>query len=180
MIVKHVKKQGAAPGLSGSGVIVRFHLGGRADCGLWAYNSVGMPDVGNDPHYSTLTFRRVLYAVVLGTLAASVFTSSAGAQRRGESTASVTASVVDAAGAAWVRADVALIDTRTLEDKRGITDEKGVVHFNRIKPGNYVLIAAPHPPIDCADSGIKQFTLKPSQSLDARLTVRVEHCGVVE
>ncbi len=79
-----------------------------------------------------------------------------------------------------MRAAVALIDTRTLEDKRGITDEKGVVHFNNIKSGNYVLIAAPHPPIDCADSGIKQFTVKPGQSLDARLTVRVEHCGVVE
>jgi hypothetical protein len=124
--------------------------------------------------------RRLSNAIALGALAATVFASSAGGQRSGEATGSVTAHAVDASGAAWVRADVVLIDTRTLQEQRGTGDEKGVVRFSSVKPGNYMLIAAPHPPIDCADSGIKQFALKPGQGLEITLTVQVNHCGVVE
>lgn len=61
-----------------------------------------------------------------------------------------------------------------------MADEKGAVRFPSVKPGNYMLIAAPHPPIGCADSGIKQFTLKSGQSLNIKLTLQVNHCAVVE
>jgi len=61
-----------------------------------------------------------------------------------------------------------------------MVDEKGAVRIPSVKPGNYMLIAAPHPPIGCADSVIKQFTLKSGQSLNIKLTVQVSHSGVVE
>ena len=122
----------------------------------------------------------VTSVVVLAALAVLSFAFSAGAQQSSAVTANVTATVVDATGAAWVRADAVLIDTRTLQEQRGITDERGIVRFASVKPGNYVLVAAPHPPIDCADSGIKQFTVKPGESLNVRVTVRVDHCRVVE
>ena len=109
-----------------------------------------------------------------------IFGFSASAQQTSAASANVSATVLDATGAAWVRADVVLIDTRTLQEQRGSADEKGVVSFRSVKPGNYLVIAAPHPPIDCADSGVKQFTAKPGQSLDIRLTVQVNHCAVVE
>ncbi len=73
-----------------------------------------------------------------------------------------------------------LVDTRTLQEQRGTSNEKGVVRFPSVRPGNYMLSAAPHHSIDCADSDVKQFTLEPSQTLDIKLTVPGNHCGVVE
>ena len=124
--------------------------------------------------------QRVVSVLLLTAIVVLSFGFSAGAQQTSAASADVTATVLDATGAAWVRAGVVLIDTRTLQEQRGSSDEKGAVRFARVKPGNYLLIAAPHPPIDCADSGVKQFTVKPGQSLNIKLTVQVNHCGVVE
>ena len=106
--------------------------------------------------------------------------AGAGAQRGSQSGATVSTTVVDPAGAIWPRASVVLIDTRTLEVQRVTADAIGAVHFLAINPGNYVLIAAPHPPIDCADSPVKQLHLKPGVTLRVRLAIRVDHCKVVE
>lgn len=118
--------------------------------------------------------------VIFGLLISTVFAASAGAQRGNQSGATISATVVDATGAIWPRATAVLIDTRTLEIQRATADENGMVNFPSTKPGNYVLIAAPHRPIDCADSPVKQFHLKPGVTLSVRLTIRLDHCGVVE
>jgi Carboxypeptidase regulatory-like domain len=91
--------------------------------------------------------QRLVTVVLLTALVVLSFGFSASAQQSSAASANVTATVLDATGAAWVRADVVLIDTRTLKEQRGSSDEKGEVRFPSVNPGNYLVIAAP-PPAD--------------------------------
>jgi len=92
----------------------------------------------------------------------------------------IVATVIDKAEGTWAEATVALINTKTLEMQKAVTDSKGEARFSAAPGVRYTLIAVPPKRFTCAEAGIKTVFIRSGENAKIRLVIGLEHCGIVE
>ncbi len=101
------------------------------------------------------------------------------AQQNGQNHRLIVA-VVDASGAAWPRARVAVVNARTFSKTEATANIKGVAEFDPPPNTSLVILASVDEKLSCVEPDVKVLSLVSGEHRQITMTVLTRNCGVVE
>jgi hypothetical protein len=88
--------------------------------------------------------------------------------------------VVDASGAAWPRARVAVVNARSFTKMEATADVKGVAEFDPPSNTKLVVLASVDEKLTCVEPDVRVLSLISGEHRRITMTVLTRKCGVVE